>query len=92
MEIIINEKMRDYLEALHYEVESRKELIAFALERDIKHTPSFDEYQKEYREVCAEYELAKKELEKEYLVGKCEGYTGWRLDFESGVLFVAQAR
>lgn len=82
------EDMVTHLESLHYEVESRKELIAFALEKNIKHTPSFDEYQREYKEICAEYDLAKKQLEKNFIIGACTDYTGWRLDFEGRTLYI----
>lgn len=65
--IKITTELRDYIESLHYEVESRKSLLTFAMEKGLTNTDSFREYHKEYRECFVMYEQAKHDLEESYV-------------------------
>lgn len=81
IEVVIPEKMSDYIEGLMYEVNARKNLVAFCIERGMDlEGEVFQRYHKEYVDFTAEYEMAKKEMEREYIVSKYPNCT-WRLDF-----------
>ena len=77
------------LEALNYEVESRKEIIAFMLGSDYVNSEAFEKYQQQYQDFFIKYQLAKQQLEDTYvkplnLPGKIE----WNLNFGTGELTI----
>lgn len=86
--IKVEKKMVEYLEMLSFETESRKSLLGYLIERGISlDSQEFQDYHKEYREWFVKYELAKRELEKQYVLPASEGKSiPWSLDFASGEL------
>ena len=86
----VNAELRDYIEALNYEVESRKSLIAFALEKGLVENESFKKYHDEYKEAFIMYEEAKANLEQQFVVPllkedeKCE----WNLNFKDCIITI----
>ena len=88
IEVVIPEKMSDYIEGLMYEVNARKNLVAFCIERGMDlEGEVFQRYHKEYVDFTAEYEMAKKEMEREYVSSKYPG-SKWRLDFATQTLHI----
>lgn len=81
----IDTKIRDYIEGLDYELASRKELVAYMLENNMNvNTDSFKKYSAEMAEYSAKFKLAKKELEKQYvlpIIG--DKKVSWKLDYAS---------
>ena len=81
--------LRDYLERLSYEVDARKDLLAFLLERGQEESDSFRRYHREYVDLRAQYELAKKELADRFVAPEHpEGV--WRLDFATATLTIEE--
>lgn len=83
----VPEKMRDYLERLSYEVDARKDLLAFLVEREQDGSDSFKRYHKEYVDLRAEYEMAKKKLADRFVSPDYPDST-WKLDFSTCVLTI----
>ena len=88
IEVVIPEKMSDYIEGLMYEVNARKNLVAFCIERGMDLDGEiFKRYHKEYVDFTAQYELAKKEMESIYVLPEYPG-AKWRLDFATQTLYI----
>lgn len=68
--VTIPRELCDYLEALMYEVNARKDLLAFMLDHDMGNSEAFQNYQKEYVECYASYEIAKHEMAMKYITPK----------------------
>lgn len=90
MEIQINKKQCDYLEALQYNLERTKEIVAYMLTNNYDtHTDAFKAWDKDNQEDYIKYQTAKAEIEKEYIYNRPEfrgKKASWRLDFETAVL------
>ena len=81
--IIIPQEEVNYLQKLNYEIEARKNLCQFLIRQNIRNK-SFDDYHNEYIELFAEYELAKLELENNYIKPVIGNQTcNWNLDFQT---------
>lgn len=90
-QIEINKELCDYIEALHYEVYSRKDLLTFAIGKGLVDTESFNKYHNEYQEFYVKYETAKDELYNMYLKEKYEGKPiHWELKFNTRILNVME--
>ena len=82
-----------YLESLYFEVESRKSLLAFAMERGLRGNPNFEEYETEYKEFFIEYETVKKEFESKVIMTlltdeeKADAFN-WFLNFDEQTVTV----
>ncbi len=90
-QIKINKELCDYIESLHFEVNSRKDLLAFAMSKEFINTDSFKQYHDEYQEFYIKYETAKNELYDMYLKEKYEGKPiRWELKFDTRILNVME--
>ena len=81
--ITINEDVRDQIQALQYEVDSRKDLLTFMVDKgcDVS-SDSFKAYHKEYQEFHIQYEAAKEEMQKQILEPAVPGkLIRWDLNF-----------
>lgn len=88
IEVVIPEKMSDYIEGLMYEVNARKNLVAFCIERGMDlEGEVFQRYHKEYVDFTAEYEMAKKEMADTYVVPEYPN-CNWQLDFATHTLTI----
>ena len=84
-----NQDLINFIEGLHYEVNSRKDLIAFMLNNNMRtDTDAYKKYNKEYMEFYIQYIEAKNQLEKMYVRTAVENPTDWNLDFETGKLTI----
>lgn len=82
--ILIAEDFRDYLESLHFEANSRKNLVVFMLSTTFEFTsPIFAKIYEEYQEFYVQYQIAKKSLEDTYLKPMYTKVPKWHLDFQS---------
>lgn len=89
MTIEISKEMCDKIEALQYEVDSRKDLIAFIIANDMKTTSSqFEKYNKEYLEYFKKYNQAKQEMVHTYFPDI--NYLSWNLDFASRTVTIEE--
>lgn len=87
-EIKVNEEIVLNLQRLCAEVDSKKELLSFMIDRGFSlDNERFKEYQEQYREDYFSYEQAKKIFQKEFLekeFGK-ENLVRWNLDFDTNI-------
>lgn len=86
--IIIPQDVSNYIEGLMYEVNARKDLVAFCIDRGISiDSDVFQRYHKEYVDFSAQYEMAKKEMESTYIMPKHPNCK-WNLDFSTHTVVV----
>ena len=81
--ITIPENVRNDIQALQYEVESRKNLLTFMMQNgtDID-SDNFVKYHTKYQEFFNKYEHAKQAMQDTYLQPQVEGkLINWNLDF-----------
>lgn len=77
--ISIEKQYVDKIEALQYEVESRKDVIAQIIANGFKVTgDTFQKYQEEYRGFFVQFNKAKQEMLNDYGIGNNKA---WNLDF-----------
>lgn len=89
---IENQELVNLIESLHYEVNSRKDLIAYMLNSDMRtDTAAYEKYNKEYREFYVQYNEAKNKLEETYVRTAVENPMNWNLDFETGKITIEYA-
>ena len=82
---IENQDFINLIESLHYEVNSRKDLIAFMLNSNMRtDTEAYERYNKEYMEFYIQYTEAKNKLEEMYVFTAVENPINWNLDFTTG--------
>ena len=90
MTITIPEEVRNKVQKADIERSSRRDIITYIMEKDINISEErFKEYQKEYDEKFFEFEQAKDEIEKNYVVPATEGKaSNWSLDYSSCVVTI----
>lgn len=83
MKIEIEEKLSDYIEMLQYDLDSIKELLARAASIGVESGEMHKEWLDKYLEKGREYNAAKAEVERMYVVPNIgNGETvNWSLDF-----------
>ena len=90
MQIRIDDKLVDYIEALPYERDRPNEIVAFMLSHDYDtHTPAFRQWDKDSQEAYVKYQEAKNELEEKYVRSRPEfrdNKVNWNLDFATKTL------
>lgn len=74
-------ELANYIEALQFEVASRRSLLAFAIEKGLRKKESFVEYETEYKEFFVKYEQAKDEFGKTAVTELFGSVDNWNLDF-----------
>jgi hypothetical protein len=88
MTINVEKTLVEKIEALQYEVESRKDIISQILANGFKVAgDAFAKYQAEYKEYFIQYNKAKREMLDFYGV---KSSSSWNLDFASCVLTVEE--
>lgn len=86
MKIIVREEICTNIEALQYEVESRKDIIVQVLAGAVHISGDlFKNYQEEYRDFFIKYNMAKQEMLDEYNI---PNNVAWNLDFRTRELSV----
>lgn len=82
--ITIPQEVVNHIQALGVETESRKDLIAYMLSSNLSTaTEQFATYQAEYKEFYRQFDLAKTNLEKDYIRTVIENPIRWELDYNS---------
>ncbi len=85
---IENQEVINRLEALNYEVNSRKDLLSYLIQQGVKPTePAFQAYHQEFQDFFVQYETAKAGLEQAYVKPLGDGLS-WSLDFASHELTI----
>ena len=82
--VTVNEGVRDEIQALQYEVESRKDLLKYMVENGTDlHSEAFVTYHQEYQEFYVQLQTAKEDLQKNILEKACGDakLLNWNLDF-----------
>ena len=79
--IKISEDLRNYIERLHYETNALQDLISRM--KNFENDEVNEYWLNKYFEVYKEYNLAKQELEKEYILPIYKEKVSWNLNFES---------
>lgn len=90
MTITIPEEVRNKVQKADIERSSRRDIITYIMEKDINISEErFKQYQKEYDEKFFEFEQAKNEIEKNYVVPATKGKaSNWSLDYSSCVVTI----
>lgn len=89
--IIDNQEIINKLEALGFETGSRSELLAHMLRTGLLPSdPAFQAYHKEYQDFFVQYETAKAELERRYVMPLLEDgrKVNWNLDYSTRELTI----
>lgn len=93
--IKVPDKIINYMEALQYNLERTKEIMAFMLSHDYDtHTKAFQTWDRDNQKDYVKYQEAKAELEREYVSSQPEWKgrkTKWSLNFKTAVLTVEAA-
>ena len=86
--VIVDESICKKIEALQYEVESRKEIITYILTGSFSsQSDQFKQYQDEYKQYFIKYNKAKQEMVEQYQIPNS---ATWNLDFRSCVLTIIE--
>lgn len=88
IEKITNTEIINYLEALNYEVESRKSILKFLCENKNTTPELFNSFFADYQTYYIEYDLAKKNFEKTYIAPKYNNFSTWSLNFQTQELTI----
>lgn len=86
-----NQELINKLEALGFETSSRSELLAHMLRTGLQPSdPAFQAYHKEYQEYFVQYETAKAEFERQYVMPllKDGQRANWNLDYAARELAI----
>jgi len=75
---IVPAELCDYVEGLQYEMESRKDLLAFMIGRDIM-SESFNKYHEEYLEYYSQFQAAKNFIANSYCTE--DNIVSWNLNY-----------
>ena len=79
----------ELIEALQYEVESRKEIISFMLSSGMDiHSDSFKKYEKQYIDFFIQYNEAKNRLEADFVRPFANEFETWNLDFTTQIITI----
>ena len=79
--ITVDEKLRDKIQAIHYQLDGIKDLIAYLWSKKPLNQEALDYYQKQYQELFMQFEDAKAELIDTYNLSE-----DWNLDYSSCVV------
>lgn len=80
----IDEHLCTYIESLTYTAKSLRLLLVDAAERGLDSSPAFERWENKYTEATMELEIAKRQMEKQFVVPAAEGKKfRWNLDFDS---------
>lgn len=83
--VAIPEEVVNRVQALDIETESRKNLIAYMLSSNLTTaTEQFEAYQKEYRDFYYQFDIAKSEIERDYVRTAIENPIRWELNYSTG--------
>lgn len=80
--VIIPSEICDFLEAIQVDLEGTKDLIAFLARDPLVKKKNLDYYKDQYDELYLKFDLAKKEISREWN----NGDTNWKLDYATGEL------
>lgn len=78
-------EVSNHMEGLMYDVNARKDLLAFMINNNMSNSEDFKIYHKEYVDSLVTYEKAKKQLSAEY-IEKDYPNCSWVLDFATHTL------
>lgn len=88
IEIKVSESDANRLEAIHYEMQARRQVLALCIDQGIDpQNETFRRYQEEYISFLAQWEKAKAELERDYLES-IPGLRRWSLDWNKRIVTV----
>lgn len=79
--IKISEELSNYIERLHYETNALQELISKMKNSEDEDLNNF--WINKYFDTYKEYNLAKQEMEKQYIVPNFGKKVNWNLDFDN---------
>lgn len=79
---ILPKEVCNFLEAIQVDLEGTKDLIAFLARDPLVKKENLDYYKDQYDELFLKFDLAKKEISREWN----NGDENWRLDYSTGAL------
>lgn len=90
IKIDLNEDVLNFIEALYYEVDMRKDILTHALRMDKRDTTSFVAFEEEYKDFYIMYRTAMAEIENTYVLPVCPNRPKWFIDFLEGAISVKE--
>ena len=88
--VLVDREDANCVERIGYELSARQSIIKDMLQENAGiHTETFDAYHKELVEYNTKFELAKREIEKKYVLPVTEGKRAeWTLDYSTAELTI----
>ena len=86
-QIKVEEKLRDYIQSINYDLDATKDLILYIGSKKPIDRELLQYYEAQYKEKFIEFETAKSELIKTYNV---DSNTLWSLDYNTCTLTVGE--
>jgi hypothetical protein len=85
----ISNELANYIERLDYEQQATRMLLIDAVERGVSDSDAFKRWEERYQESFAAFQIAKGEMEKEYVLPVAEKESvEWTLDYETNTLVI----
>ena len=89
MKIQIEAELSNYIESLHYDLNSIRELLLMAAKQGLKDTDAYNAWMQDYLKKSKEYEIAKTTLEREFIIPAIgNAAVDWVLDFSTATVTV----
>lgn len=89
--ILISEELSNYIEGLSYSAASLRDLLLDAAERGLQWSPAFERWEQKYIETDAEFQVAKGQLEREYVLPKIgDKRVNWTLDYNTRTVTIVE--
>lgn len=89
--IPISEEMANYVESLDYSVSALRTLLVDAAERHLDTSPAFARWERKYLDVSAEFEVAKDNLVKRYVLPMVgDAPVNWHLDYGTYIITIEE--
>lgn len=88
---IENQELINYMESLSYDVAARRDVVTFMLANKMDtNSEQFHSYHKEYMESFAKLEMAKAQVEKDYVLPNSKGRVTWSLDYGTATMTITE--
>lgn len=89
MKIQIDTELSNYIESLHYDRSAIQDLLLMAAKQGLKDTDAYDAWMQDYLKKSKEYEVAKAELERNYVIPAAgSAAVSWTLYFSTATVTV----
>ena len=92
IEIAVPQEVSSYIQSIGYELDARRDIITYLMQQNgspITENANFALYHDEYKEYKIEFEMAKKQLEADYVLPAIgTDKASWELDYNTCTLAI----